>query len=79
MAKKKDSQPASFQYFAGAAGNNAEEQPPAVAAVVRTEEEQIAENVRVFLEKRPPAPWLKPEDKPARAHRAVELPVEGSS
>lgn len=78
MAKKKATTSASFQYFADGIGNDADAQQAASAAA-RTEDEQVAENVRIFLEKRPPSPWLKPEDKPVRPHPVLALPTEESS
>ena len=71
MAKKKASakppsgEPVIFSYFADSL--------PVQAVHARevsslSEEEQIAQNVRVFLEKRPPSPWAKRVTKGARSH-----------
>ena len=76
MAKKKDQAPASFQYFAGAVELQAAPVEEARIADL-SEDEQTAQNIRSFLERRTPSPWLRPESKQAQAHPSLALPVEG--
>ena len=80
MAKKKDQAPASFQYFAGAVEPQAAPVEEARIADL-SEDEQTARNIRSFLERRPPSPWLKTDSKQAQAqaHPSLALPVEEES
>ncbi|MBS1725063.1 MAG: hypothetical protein JSS66_19150 [Armatimonadetes bacterium] len=70
MANKKADEPATFAYFA-----ELNSPTPAETAVQSTvslsEEDQIQENVKTFLKKRPPSPWR--EERPRSEHFPVFL------
>lgn len=80
MSKKKDDSPATFAYFAEAApGPEPIGTAAASVASELSEEEQIAHNVKIFLEKRPASPWLKEKPERSRGHGPLALPVEEES
>lgn len=68
MAKNKSDEPVTFTYFADASPPTLAE-PGILAATEVSEEEQIQENVKVFLEKRAASPWLK------ERYRAAHGPI----
>lgn len=71
MAKKKPSEEtAAFAYFADAAPDPA---PVGRDAPGHDEEERIAQNVRIFLEKRPDSPWLGHPPPGLRSHARLEF------